>query len=443
MNIKTNFLDMNDIFIKKPKNVHSIFIGFKIKNNLRTDEISVVYNVQKKLPPNELSNFDVVPSDIIIGNQPYKTDVQESDFFKFFTCYVNESLTPSSSYVSTNQEVTRLQGFSSSALLPMRGGQQIVQYPTNWTPQNNGSFDISVGTMGCFCVDQIDGRIVGLTNSHVLINRKALVPLRNPTAENIDPYNIYENRIWSYDSSSRSPGGILTNGSGSLIPACRIKRYFPIKNIDFNYIDVCVVMMEPSVISNQSYKMWSPISEPDYNNFMPFASTAEINNMLISRPYLYSTGRTTGPKGFGQDASCRLVVEGLGGIVTVRDNEPDIKNAVFADTILMRYEDSSNWPGGPGDSGSAVVANFGGTRKIIGLLFAGTSNSVIICRIDRIADVMKVKAWDGSYNITTPTFKGLLVDYYSNNAFQETVTYGGKTYYQAGYTKMTDLPVLP
>jgi hypothetical protein len=54
-----------------------------------------------------------------------------------------------------------------------------------------------------------------------------------------------------------------------------------------------------------------------------------------------------------------------------------------------------------GDSGSALVADFSGTRKIVGIVFAGAmlSGSTIYAlenRIDKVAEQLSISAWTGN-----------------------------------------------
>ena len=97
------------------------------------------------------------------------------------------------------------------------------------------------------------------------------------------------------------------------------------------------------------------------------------------------------------------------------------------------------YPINAGDSGSALVADFGGTRKIIGLVFAGSyfNNQVtrgLANRIDKVAEQIDISAWTGQTvnysdtgNTQTYTVAGL-----SNEPY---IDLGGNTYWQAGLTQ--------
>lgn len=61
-------------------NVVGVGVGFKYVNGQRTDTLSVVANVTKKMPLAELADRDVVPSEL----EGVLTDVQEVGTFKAF-----------------------------------------------------------------------------------------------------------------------------------------------------------------------------------------------------------------------------------------------------------------------------------------------------------------------------------------------------------------------
>jgi hypothetical protein len=197
--------------------------------------------------------------------------------------------------------------------------------------------------------------------------------------------------------------------------------------------------MVPSVISSTaSYKVWQPIGTTDYTGFLTFASTAEIDDLLTINPRVYSTGRTTGPKGYTNTSTCRLRVTGVGVYLTVTGNEPPVSD--WADLIAFNYEDGGAGAILSGDSGSALLADISGVRKIIGICFAGNGTTGWASRIDRVAAEMNIRAWDGTYNTSLPaTLSGVVTDPTNINSSQASLVYGGKTYYQAGFTKTTGL----
>jgi hypothetical protein len=202
-----------------------------------------------------------------------------------------------------------------------------------------------------------------------------------------------------------------------------------------NYTDVALLIMKPSVVSSESYKIHKPTSQPEYESYMPFATTSELNNLLVSNPRLLSTGRTTGPKGWFSGSSCTLRITGVGVSTSVGYDDGSLI-LPFGDLIRFEYEDGGQNPVAGGDSGSVLVADFSGQRKIIGIVFAGNSFQGLACRIDRVSSEMQIRAWDSSYslNTTVPNYEIVVCDYNDSRSGQSTAQYNGSTYYQVGCT---------
>lgn len=411
--------EIKTLYEKTPESVHGVMLGYKNKNGEETGQIGIVFKVDKKLPISQIPQDQLLPSTINVENQTIVTDVVESPRFAMQTCYS-----------FNDPEVTRLQGGTAglAALTPMRGGQEIIQYPTNFF----GGY--LLGTVGFYAVDNIDDRVVGVTNAHVLVDNAYQAFQRNISSESTDPFNTYEAQLWSYDSTMQYPG-CLIRSNNSFIKAGRIKRYQPISKTAPNYADVCIFHPDASTITNQSYKIWQPTSVPDYNAFMPFASASDIANLFSLNPPVYSTGRSTGPKGYGETSSCQLRISAIGASVTVNMGDGTLVD--YDEIILYKYRDNSAYSSYPGDSGSAVLAEWGGSKKIIGLLFAGSTYETAVCPITNVASSMNIRAWDGTYDTSTPVPYELTCPATSNTRIQNKITYNGRVYYQAGYTNLT------
>ena len=145
-----------------------------------------------------------------------------------------------------------------------------------------------------------------------------------------------------------------------------------------------------------------------YTDPLPFATTAEIDDLLETNPMIYSSGRTTGPKG-GPLCPIRIFalftafpipykLQGVQTFVTFQDQITFVKPDPANDPVLIPPCPN---PIIPGDSGSALIADFEGIRKIIGLVFAASTVSGIIYygyanRIDNVALEIGIQAWDGT-----------------------------------------------
>lgn len=163
-------------------------------------------------------------------------------------------------------------------------------------------------------------------------------------------------------------------------------------------------------------------------------------NFIISKNPIISAGRTTGGKGEGdtklliyQFPVAASVAYYRQGVSTVIDYSDLI--AFVATTGTTRpIQFTCNYPIWHGDSGSALIADISGTKKIIGLCFAGSTNLGVACRIDRVATAMNISAWNGepvnfsdTSNIMEYTVNGL--------SDLEYIDFEGKRYWQVGLRK--------
>jgi hypothetical protein len=418
---------IEEIFHKTDDNIHTVSIGYKYKNNIKTNEISLVFGVLEKKPLNDIPVDSILPSEIKLGDTIITTDVIQQDPIKTLACYTEG-----------DYEINRLRTLA-LPLSAFKGGMEIRQYPTNYynnfVPGEGTYSYFSTGTLGFFAKDNIDGKVVGVTNNHVVCYRKIFVNERHTNPKEIgNPYNTIEaNYYWS-DSNLYNPGALSQTQSYLIQSAMYIKRYQPVSLINTNYADVALVIIPPSYIDNNSYQMWQPSTNNTYPTSLPFASTFELDNLFITQPKIYSTGKTTGPKGYNNTPSCNLVITGVGASGTISDPEG---NGDWADIFTFEYQDGSNNPIAGGDSGSCVIAEIGGIQKIIGLVFAGNTKTAYACRIDRIANLMNISAFTIPTNTSYPTSTSITTSNISKYGDKASIVINGKTYYQSGLTYST------
>ena len=412
-------------------NATSIGWGKKVVGGVETDEFAIRIAVAKKQPMSKLKSVDIVPNAVEVGGEIIKTDVIEHNQVLSLSCNsLCGQIAGSNSVV--NRSYTR----------PLIGGLSI-------STLNNCN---TVGTMGGIVKHPASGTTVGLTNNHVSINDAFFTSDRNING-------ILQN---DFDGPNKlyQPGE-----SGCNVPAanfCGLSlRYVPIHaaftNI-VNQVDAAIVALDPTAFNiNESWK------QAGLNSFLgseapPFASTSEIDNLLVEKSYLYSTGRTTGPKG---GADCPLAVHALGvsfniGYQMQSGNGTPPSNLVtclFDNAIAFvkpQVEDPlSTVPGcynpiAGGDSGSFLLANIRGTTKIIGLVFAGSTDNTgqtvygFACRIDDVAEQLGIAQY-----VSTDTTAGIMVD--QTNISYITVDgassekniicdVDGREYWQVGFT---------
>jgi len=342
----------------------------------------------------------------------------------------------------------------------------------------------SIGTMGLVCQDSASGALVGLTNNHVVI--------RDPFYTNQRTYINPQNEYDLFDANS-SPDIIYQDAENStlLFPGTnreigRVLRYVPLYTsastitnpLLTNKVDGAIFSLHctssgggtilnftSSITHTGSFQQYGLA----YTSSMPFASTAEINNLLITNPIIYSSGRTSGAKGYDP---CPLRITGFINATLAYKLQGVDTPAYFQDLIsFVKPQDSASWsPGTPntptnlcpfpawyGDSGSTLIANIGGIFKIIGLVFAGNSYTFTptvisgsltnlfyasdqgyACRIDHVANELGIKAWTGS---VAPIVDESTIVYRTVSGSNDTkiLNCSGSNYYQTGFTTKHNL----
>lgn len=385
-----------------------VTFGKKIKDNKFTGELGFVFLVEKKKPLHEIHPDELLPNTVMVDDKHYVTDVVESekivalacDPTTLASCYAWQSSTPA------NNNFHR----------PLQGGIAIT----------SSSHYGYVGTMGLVCKDSATGALVGITNNHVIVKDPFYTAYRSP-------YGQIDNEV---DDGVYQPAGGVNNPAYQIGKVLRYQPLHP-KNQGMNYIDGAVFSVTSDVIDEtESYKQFGITG---YTTYMDFATTAEIDNLLITDPPIISSGRTTGVKEF---SPCDLTVVSIGYIGDVGYNlQGNELPASFDDCLVIKRQNPDcPYPIAGGDSGSALIANFGGTYKIIGLVFAGATNGSvgIACRIDRYADSLGIEPWlsGGTIQYIDPNSIRKIT---APRSLDKTLVCDGRTYWQVGLT-MYDNP---
>jgi len=365
----------NNSRLNTSSNITSISYGYKHVNNIQTDELCVVYTVKEKKPISELLPSEIISKTISIDNAIVKTDVKELHSIKLLVCnpVCGQVAGPSS---AANRALTR----------PLVGGLSITSTNTVTT----------VGTMGFIAVHTATNTLVGVTNNHVVIQDAYIACDRG----NSPPY---ENEYQPINS-------VYQNGEAGVIPPPNFTigqtlKYKPIYTTATNDVDCAIFSLRQPDIDMTNPSTSGMQSGEAYTDCLPFATTAEINNLLVSNPMLYSSGRTTGPKG---GVGCPLRILSTFNTFSINYPLQGIPTPCTFTNVLsfVKPEFDPNLsticvnPIFGGDSGSALIADFGGVRKIIGLVFASAQDSAgntiigYACRIDVVATQMGIQAWD-------------------------------------------------
>ena len=357
-------------------NVSSISYGYKYVGNVQTNELCIIYSVDKKKPISELLESEIIPSTIIIEDKVLKTDVFEMNKPELLICNGACGQNAGANSIP-NRTFTR----------PLVGGLSVTS--TNLVT--------TVGTLGFIGVHINTQTLVGVTNNHVLIQDAFYTAERNVNGAIKNEYTPIDSVYQHGETGSIPPSNFIIG---------QTLRYVPIQQATPNKVDCSIFSINESDIGLGNISSSVKQAGVAYTDPLPFATTAEIDDLLETNPMLFSSGRTTGPKG---GVTCPLRVFALFTAFPINYNKQYIPTQVyFEDQITFvkpEFDPSltticSN-PIIPGDSGSALIADFGGVRKIVGLVFAASTVGGIIYygyanRIDNVALEIGIEAWDGT-----------------------------------------------
>jgi hypothetical protein len=393
--------------------------GHKVTNEEMTGEFAIVFSVKEKKAKHLLSPDELLPSeDIILSSTILKTDVVEVGEIKPLACNP-ECYT----FDSTNPPGNR------NFIRPIVGGLKIM-------PDASEPY---YGTMGFIAVDIETDSLVGVTNNHVAIKDATFTTERNINGVIFNEYDITDGGPVTPDFMGQPTSFSVGNNIGQVL------RYVPIvmeTGGTINTVDAAIFSISGSSVMqlSESYKQFglTGITTP-----LPFATTAEIDNLLVTNPLIYSSGARTGPK---QGQPCPLRIFQLNTNIPLIyyniQNSEQLTSFVDVFSFVRPVNDPNistvcNIPSYPGDSGSAMIAQIGGVFKIIGLLFAGSDYYGYACRIDEVVQQLGIYAWDGSLKnlVDTSTIQYRTIPGGNGN---KTVTCGGNTYWQVGLTTLNN-----
>lgn len=396
---------LKELFESTPEFV-GVSYGLKRIGGELTDEKCISFSVEKKLPLSEVPVDEVLPTEVVIGDRTFRTDVVEVGRIQPMQyCNPNVPNINNNCYgwVNTppiNRQTTR----------PLRGGISVSSY--------NLLVTYRVGTLGFMALDVATNALVGVSNNHVLIGNGLYTSERS-----LNP--PFQNEINDYVYQT-AEGGINSN---NIIG--QVVRYVPLLrttdqfgNPQYNQVDGALTSLSQSVVDAFSYRVLGLSGTTP----MPFATTAELDN-LLGNTTLGSSGRTSGVK---QGPNCGLVATSVNSFITVGEYSNGNFYSYFTNCIeFTRLSSNCAYPIYPGDSGSVLMARIGGVDKIIGLCFAGGTYVGYAARIDFVASQLGIKAWMGETPkyVNPGTIKLVTQPGRSN---QNNIVCNGKTLWQGG-----------
>lgn len=391
---------IKELFESTPDNIGVMF-GKKIKNGQYTNEDSIIFTVEKKKPLSELSESEILPSEIEINDIIYKTDVFESGIIEIFSCPTN--------IINNCYGWQTIPPQNRQTIRPLKGGISLTSQSKQGT----------VGTLGFLALDSATGALVGVTNNHVVISDAFYTEFRNLNGiiENEINDNAYQTGDFQPSPLSLKIGEVL--------------RYVPLLDSpNYNQVDGAIVSISQSIFSNsESFKQFGL----SFTNILPFATTSEINS-LIGNTQASSSGRTSGGK---EGPICGLTIQSSSFTVFVSGyKQQGIQKSVLFNNCISftRQNPQCPYPIAPGDSGSALLANINGVTKIVGLAFAGSTTLGIACRIDFVSEQLGISSWDGNNpKIVDLSSKKLVT--LPGKSLQKTIICNGETLWQVGLFK--------
>ena len=269
---------------KTPDSVHGVGYGYKTKNGIKTDELSVVFSVLNKKPLAELTQEEILPTSLIIDNEIIKTDVIETVIARpLSTCNGSEDSS------SNNHRMSQR---------PLMGGISI----------SHNEEGATAGTLGGLFRDKDDGSVVALTNLHVVCPYPGSMGLWSDSDRSVS-WDIQNKSILQ---PGVDDGGISGNSIGN------IKRYFPLRTgIHYNKIDAAVIGIDdfvaPALRLLGSYSQ-SQLGASEKLVY-PVATSSLINDLFLNNfqseyaqrcKFLVKSGRTTGY--IGDELGCEVKV---------------------------------------------------------------------------------------------------------------------------------------
>lgn len=395
--------------------VVSVGYGYSVVGGKRTNQLGLVYTVTEKKPLSEIPEENRIPSEITYNNKTITTDVVEGNIKRLAISDCNADFYTWRTVPPSNRNTFRT----------LRGGVSV------------GNLDLLpgyVGTLGFLAIDNETNSIVGVSNSHVLVDDAWIASARTTT-------DIKTNAFGVNGSLCVQPSEYGTDSSDGI---GILKRYVP---IDFtnNSVDGALIALSSTVSSlvDSNSRLFEGLTT--ITNGLRFATTSEIDEILTINPNLLSSGRTTGPKGEGQT---KLLVDAFPISILIQYNKQGVETVAQFDNLIRYIASGVTTPTGDicydpisgGDSGSALIAIIGGEKVIIGLAFAGgfdgTGKSIcgFACRIDHVAEQLNIRAWtDGGYNMSDVSQPETHI--IANHDNRDYININDKIFWQMGLTE--------
>ena len=322
----------------KKKNVTGVGVGYKMTKGKPTDKLCLVVLVRKKVDVAQLEAQDVVPKDI----QGVATDVIEVG--------------------------------------------DIVAHKSRtdwWRPAppgvSIGHVEITAGTFGAVVRDKTTGKKLILSNNHVLANSNNGQPgdtILQPGAA--DSGQDPQHRIASL---LRFVQINMTGGDGDGdLPDCTIAKG----------VAASLNLVARLLGSKHRLAVKKTAARPMQTENLVDAAVAEPVSDDVIETEILDIGKVTGTR----EPELNMAVIKSGRTTALTEGVITTLNATvqvgYGGTLMAMFEDqilTSNMSE-PGDSGSLLVAK--DTKEAVGLLFAGSDQVTVHCRISNVMNLLDI-----------------------------------------------------
>ncbi len=437
----------------------SVANGRKTRGGDVVTDDSIVFAVAAKT--SDLDEQSKIPETLTHDGKTYLTDVIECnvDYKESTFCH-----NAGGEIVARHRSLTRIK--DNTYLESRKTGMSVNNHSyalRKWSTTNDLAESIKIGTMGGFAVDQQDGKLIGVSNNHVFTPGFFSADIQGDEHVNYkDDSIIYpgDEQVIFNDAGTKliSNHGHMTRNNTTVIEGVeyrlgQVKRSYPHKYTG-NEIDVAICSVEIDLPPNTTKRrIRAENSSNDVNSYLPigsnftssqpWATTQEIDSLQLgpTGTKLFKSSRTTGAvgkPGADHEKDCELYCDSIAFTSFVSGK--GYKN-------LIQYKGNRD-PSTGGDSGSFIFALIDTTWKVIGVHFAGGrdfqtgEDHALACRIDRVKELLDIKAWNDPVRLpyarrTTeedqyayiPKPKYSVIQGHSS---EPVIVIDGKKYYQVG-----------
>ena len=415
-------------------NIISVGWGNKVVAGVFLNKLCVIYTTPFDFDQSNTLPYQLPPSTFEFDGYTFETCLVQGQTFEgqtnLITPFDYVTCTPSSEGWYNDPPTNQ------SRIRPLKGGIEFGSPITNKT-----------GTLGALVVDNDTGNLSFLTNAHCVGPLCQFTSERDPSLLVFPP--DYQAWCWFSGAPQNQPSTSLSADTIGYV-----SKFYPLTTYQQNRIDSALITVNESDIDYASSFLQEGLT--GWTQPMDFATTSEIDDLINTKPYFYSAGRTTGAKGEG---TTKLVLwqsfvtglksntlYGLNGVAQNVSYENQIVLVASSSTTPNNYV--CKYPIFFGDSGSVVSADISGSRKIVGqfhtLIITGVADTnpppgwggspclaLVMSRIDDIATLLNVSPWTGQ-SVNFANINDIRLECNPGLSNSPTLELSGDTYWQIG-----------